>query len=73
MSVIWDFFHMKKNRVKDEYSHIVETICYNEMIARGYQVYVGKTYKGEVDFIAQKAKEKFYVQAAYILGSEETV
>lgn len=62
---------MKKNRVKDEYSHIVETICYNELIARGYQVYVEKTYKGEVNFIAQKAREKFYVQTAYILGSRE--
>lgn len=39
--------------VKDEYSYIVETICYNELIARGYQVYVGKTYKGEVDFLLE--------------------
>ncbi|MCM1123625.1 MAG: ATP-binding protein [Eubacterium sp.] len=67
------FFHMKKNRVKEEYSHIVETICYNELIARGYQVYIGKTYKGEVDFIAQKGSEKFYLQAAYLLDNENTV
>ena len=67
------FFHLKKNRVKEEYGHIVETICYNELISRGYQVYVGKTYKSEVDFIAQKGKEKFYLQAAYILDNAETV
>ncbi len=67
------FFHLKKNRVKEEYSHIIETICYNELIARGYQVYIGKTYKGEVDFIAQKGSEKFYLQAAYLLDSEDTV
>lgn len=67
------FFHLKKNRVKEEYGHIVETICYNELISRGYQVYVGKTYKGEVDFIAQKGKEKFYLQAAYLLDSEVTI
>lgn len=67
------FFHLKKNRVKEEYSHIVETICYNELVARGYQVYVGKTYKGEVDFIAQKGSEKFYLQAAYLLDNEATV
>lgn len=66
------FFHLKKNRVKEEYSHIIETICYNELIARGYQVYVGKTYKGEVDFIAQKSSEKFYLQAAYLLDNEDT-
>lgn len=47
------FSGIRKNRVKDEYSYIVETICYNELIARGYQVYVGKTYKGEVDFLLE--------------------
>lgn len=54
------FFRLKKNRVKDEYNYIVETICYNELISRGYKVYIGKTYKGEVDFIAEKGQEKFY-------------
>ena len=66
------FFHLKKNRVKDEYTRIMETICYNELIARGYQVYVGKTYQSEVDFIAQKGREKFYLQAVYMLENEET-
>ncbi len=67
------FFHIKKNRVKDEFNYIVETICYNELIARGYQVYIGKTYKGEVDFIAQKGDVKFYVQAAYLLSDEQVI
>jgi len=67
------FFQIKKNRVKEEYSYMVETICYNELIARGYQVYIGKTYKGEVDFIAQKGEEKIYVQAAYMLSDENVI
>lgn len=67
------FFHIKKNRVKDEYNYIVETICYNDLIARGYQVYVGKTYKSEVDFIAAKGEEKIYVQAAYLLSDEKVI
>lgn len=67
------FFHLKKNRSKEEYGHIVETICYNELISRGYQIYVGKTYKSEVDFIAQRGTEKFYLQAAYLLNNDETV
>ena len=67
------FFHIKKNRVKDEYNYIVETICYNELIARGYQVYIGKTYKGEVDFIATKGEEKIYIQAAYLLSDERVI
>ena len=67
------FFHIKKNRVKDEYNYIVETICYNDLISRGYQVYIGKTYKGEVDFIATRAEEKIYIQAAYLLSDEKVI
>ncbi len=67
------FFHIKKNRVKDEYNYIVETICYNELVSRGYQVYIGKTYKGEVDFIATRGEEKIYVQAAYILADDSVI
>ncbi len=67
------FFQIKKNRIKDEYNYIVETICYNELIARGYQVYIGKTYKGEVNFIAQKGEEKIYIQAAYLLSDEHVI
>lgn len=49
------------------------TICYNELITRGYKVYVGKTYRGEVDFIVQRGQEKIYVQAAYYLTDEAVV
>lgn len=67
------FFHLKKNRVKNEFNYIIETICYNELIARGYKVYIGKTYKGEVDFIVEKGQEKFYIQAAYLLADDKVV
>ena len=67
------FFHIKKNRVKDEYNYIVETICYNELISRGYKVYIGKTYKGEVDFIATRGEEKIYIQAAYLLSDDKVI
>jgi uncharacterized protein len=43
------------------------------LIARGYKVYVGKTHKGEVDFIAERGQDKFYVQAAYLLSDEKVV
>lgn len=66
------FFHLKKNRVKDEYNFIVETIIYNELIARGYHVYVGKTQKGEIDFVVTKNQQRFYIQAAYLMESEQT-
>ena len=52
---------------------MVETICYNDLIGRGYSVYIGKTYKGEVDFIATKGEEKIYIQAAYFLSDEKVI
>ena len=64
---------MKKNRVKEEYNYIIETICYNELISRGYQVYIGKTYRGGVDFIATKGEQRIYIQATYLLASEQTI
>lgn len=67
------FFYLKKNRVKDEYNYLIETICYNELISRGYKVYVGKTYKGEIDFIAERGQEKFYIQAAYMLSDDQVI
>lgn len=66
-------FHLKKNRVKDELSYMIETIVYNQLISEGYLVYVGKTFRGEIDFIAQKGKEKFYVQAAYLLTDSKVI
>lgn len=67
------FFHIKKNRIKAEYNYIIETLCYNELISRGYQVYIGKTYKGEVDFIATRGDNRIYVQATYLLSDETVV
>ena len=32
----------------------LETIVYNELIIRNYEVYIGKTRNGEIDFIAKK-------------------
>jgi uncharacterized protein len=51
----------------------LETVVYNELIARGYELFIGKTYKGEVDFIATKDGDKVYLQVAYLLATKETV
>jgi predicted AAA+ superfamily ATPase len=67
------FFHLKKNRVKDEFAYIVETAICNELLSRGHRVYVGKTYRGEIDFIVESAQGKCYIQAAYLLSDESVV
>ncbi len=66
-------FKLRKNRVKDEYNYIFETLCYNELISRGYKVYIGKTHTGEIDFIAEKGDQKRYFQVAYLLNTKETI
>ena len=66
-------FQLKKNRVKGEYGALIETLVHNELVGRGYQVFIGKTQNGEVDFIAQKEGKKFYLQVAYVLESSKTI
>lgn len=64
---------LKTNRKDINYSMCIESIIYNELIAKGYDVYIGKTKKGEVDFVATKNKEFKYIQACYLLGDEKTI
>ena len=45
----------------------------NELISRGYKVYVGKTWKDEIDFIAELNGKIIYIQAAYLLTDEKTI
>lgn len=66
------FFHVRKNRVKDEWNCIMETVVYNELISRGMRVYIGKTYKGEIDFIAELNGLRCYIQVAYLLTDKDT-
>lgn len=51
----------------------LENIVYNELISRGYEVHIGILRNAEIDFIAQRGKQKEYFQVCYLLASEETV
>ena len=48
-------------------------IVYNELIIRGYEVYVGKTKTGEIDFVATLEGNTKYIQVTYELNSEEVI
>ena len=63
---------IKTNSKEVNYSQAFENMIYNELINKGYEVYIGKTSKGEIDFIAHKDKNIKYIQACYDLSNEET-
>ena len=56
-----------------DFNKLYENVVYLELLARGYDVKVGKTDNYEIDFVAYKGKERIYVQVCYLLASPETV
>lgn len=56
-----------------DFNKLYENIVYLELLARGYEVKVGKTDHYEIDFVAYKGKERIYVQVCYLLASEDTI
>ncbi|NBL00934.1 MAG: ATP-binding protein, partial [Erysipelotrichia bacterium] len=61
------------NLINYEDTFYLENIVYNELLVRGFEVYTGKTIKGEVDFVAIKDMKKCFIQVAYYLINQETV
>ena len=63
-----------KNNNSDFKNYIMlENIVYNELIIRGYEVYVGKTKNGEIDFVATLEGNTKYIEVTYELNSEEVI
>jgi hypothetical protein len=69
-----------------EETHIMENVIYNELIGRGYGVDVGvvpyavtaedgKLHRTqlEIDFVCNKGSQRYYVQSAFALPTEEKV
>lgn len=69
---------------QQEPTHLMENIVYNELLVRGYNVDVGivnvygKNKEGkkmhkqlEVDFIVNQGSQRYYIQVAYDMTSEE--
>ncbi len=69
---------------QQEPTHIMENIVYNELLVRGYNVDVGivdvftnnsegkRVHKQlEVDFVVNRSSQRYYIQVAYDMTSEE--
>lgn len=67
------FRTISTNLVNYEDTFFLENIIYNELILRGYAVYTGKTYKGEIDFVAIDGKKKCFIQVSYLMPTEEII
>jgi len=63
---------IKTNNEEINYSVALENIVYNDLIGKDYKVFIGKTKKGEIDFIASKANTFKYIQVCYDLSDENT-
>lgn len=63
---------IKNNNYEINKCFAIENVVYNELLTRGYDVYIGKTSDGEVDFLAINSDEKLYFQVAYSLADAKT-
>ena len=64
---------IKNHNYNINYSFSLENLVYNELVARGYDVYTGKIPKGEIDFVAEKDGNTVYIQVAYILADDKVI
>ena len=59
-------------RVEDR-SKIIENVVYNHLLFKGYRVQVGAIGALEIDFVAERAGEKIYIQVALTINESQTM
>lgn len=52
---------------------IIENVIYLHLVTQGFKVTVGMLRNTEIDFVATRGEKTLYIQATYLLASDETV
>jgi hypothetical protein len=59
--------------VRSSIEKIIESVIYLHLVTQGFRVTIGIFRSTEIDFVATKGNKTIYIQATYLLGSDETI